>query len=327
MKVLVTGGAGYVGGAVSHALVDEGHDVTIIDDLSTGFEENIPAAAAFHVCSLHDVATVLTPGAGFDAVFHLAGKIEVAESVVRPDLFWHTNVTGTIALLEAVRAARTPRLIFSSTGSMYRADPDGAPLSEESPVAPINPYASTKLTVDLMLAGECTAFGLGAVSLRYFNAAGAVGSLGERHNPESHLIPIVLQAASGQRHELYLYGDDYPTRDGTCVRDYIHLADLARAHVLALGAIEPGRHEVYNLGSGTGYTNREVIDTVRAVSGRDVPVKVMDRRPGDAAVSVAATGKAERMLGWKPERSGLTEIVGDAWAFHCAIHGVDPSDD
>ncbi len=164
-------------------------------------------------------------------------------------------------------------MIFSSTGSIYRTDPNGAPLSEESPVGPINPYAATKLTVDMMLAGEATAFGLGAVSLRYFNAAGAVGDLGERHNPESHLIPIVLQAASGQRDELALYGDDYPTRDGTCIRDYIHVSDLASAHLLALAAMEPGRHEIFNLGNGSGYTNKQVIDTVQRVSGRDFPVE------------------------------------------------------
>jgi UDP-glucose 4-epimerase len=322
MKVLVTGGAGYIGSVVTHALVAAGHEVDVVDDLSTGFEENIPTGATLHKQSVHDVANVLRPGAGFDAVLHFAGKIEIAESVTRPDTFWHTNVTGTIALLDAMRIAGTPRLIFSSTGSIYRANPDGSPLSEDAVVAPTNPYAATKLTVDLMLAGESAAFGLAAASLRYFNASGAVGALGERHHPESHLIPIVLQAAGGQRDELLLYGTDYPTPDGTCVRDYIHVSDLASAHLLALDAIEPGRHEVFNLGNGNGYSNKQVIETARQVSGRDIAVRAVDRRPGDFMASVAASEKAHRMLGWKPARPALADIIGDAWAFHCYREGL-----
>jgi UDP-glucose 4-epimerase len=316
MKVLVTGGAGYIGSVVAHALVDAGHEVEIVDDLSTGFEENIPAAARLHKQSVHQIGDVLRPDAGFDAVLHFAGKIEVAESVVRPDFFWHTNVAGTTAVLDAMRAARTPKLIFSSTGSLYRADPDGAPLTEESVVDPANPYAATKLSVDLMLAGEAVAFGLAAASLRYFNAAGAVGSLGERHDPESHLIPIMLQAAAGRRDEVFLYGTDWPTADGTCIRDYIHVADLASAHLLALEAIEPGRHEVFNLGNGQGHSNRQVIESVERVSGRTLPLREVDRRPGDNMISVASSEKARRMLGWTPQHPDLDDIIGDAWAFH-----------
>jgi UDP-glucose 4-epimerase len=322
MKVLVTGGAGYIGGVVAHAFVDAGHEVVVVDDMSSGFIENVPVGAVLHRQSIHEIAEVLTPGAGFDAVVHLAGKIEVAESMSRPDLFWHTNVVGTTAILDAMRLARTPKLVFSSTGSLYAANPDGGPISEDSPIAPTNPYAATKLSVDMMLAGECAAFGLAAVSLRYFNAAGAVGQLGERHDPESHLIPIVLQAAGGQRDELFLYGDDYPTRDGTCIRDYIHVSDLATAHLLALDAIERGRHEVFNLGNGNGYTIKQVIDAARQVSGRDIPVRVVDRRPGDFVVSVAASDKAHRMLGWKPARPDLTDIIGDAWDFHRSRYGL-----
>ncbi|HEY1487999.1 MAG TPA: UDP-glucose 4-epimerase GalE [Micromonosporaceae bacterium] len=318
MKVLVTGGAGYIGSVVTHTLVDAGHEVEVVDDLSTGFEENIPAGATLHKQSIHDIAEILRPDAGFEAVLHFAGKIEVAESVARPDTFWHTNVVGTIALLSAVRAARTPKLIFSSTGSLYRADPNGEPLTEQSVVDPANPYAATKLTVDLMLAGESAAFGLAAASLRYFNAAGAVGRLGERHDPESHLIPIMLQAAAGRRDEVYLYGDDYATPDGTCIRDYIHVADLASAHLLALDAIEPGRHEVFNLGNGRGYSNQQVIDVVEQVSGRKLPIRTVGRRPGDNMVSVASSAKAHRMLGWTPRRPDLADIIGDAWAFYQA---------
>ena len=317
MKVLVTGGAGYIGSVVTHALAEAGHEVVVLDDLSTGFADNIPGGLEFHRLPVHEVARVLTPDAGFEAVLHFAGKIEVAESVARPDLYWNVNVAGSMAVLDAVRAARTRRMIFSSTGSMYDAAGAGK-LTEDAPVRPRSPYAATKLAVDLMLAGECAAFGLGAASLRYFNAAGAVGRLGERHNPESHLIPIVLQVAGGQRDVLMLYGDDYPTPDGTCIRDYIHVADLAAAHLLALAAIQPGRHEIYNLGNGDGYSNRQVVDAVREVTGRPVPVKIAPRRAGDAPVTVAASDKARRELGWRPAKPGLREIIADAWAFHQA---------
>ena len=317
MKVLVTGGAGYIGSVVAHDLVAAGHQVTVLDDLSTGFADNVPDDAEFRKLPVHDVGQVLTPGAGFGAVMHFAGRIEVAESVARPDLYWQVNVAGSMAVLEAVRAAGTPRMIFSSTGSMYDASGSGK-LTEDAAVRPRNPYAATKLAVDLMLAGECQAFGLAAASLRYFNAAGAVGRLGERHHPESHLIPIVLQVAAGQRDELMLYGDDYPTPDGTCIRDYIHVADLSAAHLLAVEAIQPGRHEVYNLGNGEGYSNQQVIEAVREVTGHAVPVKVAPRRAGDSAATVAASGKAHRELGWRPARADLREIISDAWAFHRA---------
>ena len=318
MKVLVTGGAGYIGGVVTHALVDAGHQVVVLDDLSQGYADNIPPGVEFHQLSVHDVGRVLTPQAGFEGVLHFAGKLSVEESVARPDLYWDVNVVGTIAVLKAMRAAGTQRLIFSSTGSMY--DPAGVAaggkLAEDAPVRPNNPYASTKLSVDLMLAGEATAFGLGAASLRYFNASGAVGPLGERHTPESHLIPIVLDVAAGRRDTLLLYGDDYPTPDGTCVRDYIHVADLCSAHLLALDALTPGTHEVYNLGNGDGYSNKQVVEAVREVTGRQVPVKLAPRRPGDAAATVAASDKARRELGWRPVKPGLHDIIADAWAFH-----------
>ncbi|HEY0937739.1 MAG TPA: UDP-glucose 4-epimerase GalE [Trebonia sp.] len=326
MKLLVTGGAGYIGGVVTHALVDAGHQVTVLDDLSTGFAETVPDGVAFHRLPVHQVGQVLTPDSGFEGVLHFAAKIEVAESVARPDLYWDVNVGGTMALLSAARVAGVQRLLFSSTGSMY--DPRSvAPLpgggfsklAEDAVIRPANPYAATKLAVDLMLAGECAAFGLGAASLRYFNASGAVGRLGERHTPESHLIPIVLQVAGGKRDQLMLYGDDYPTPDGTCVRDYIHVADLATAHLLALGAVTPGRHEIYNLGNGDGYSNRQVIEAAREVTGRPIPVKLAPRRPGDPAATVAASDKAHRELGWQPARPALLDIIADAWAFHQSV--------
>jgi UDP-glucose 4-epimerase len=328
VKLLVTGGAGYIGGVVTHALVDAGHQVVVLDDLSTGFAETVPDGTEFHQLPVHQVGQVLTPDAGFDGVLHFAAKIEVGESVARPDLYWDVNVGGTMAVLGAVRAAGTPRLLFSSTGSMY--DPASvvplpgggfSKLDENAVIRPKNPYAATKLAVDLMLDGECEAFGLGAASLRYFNASGAVLTgegvrLGERHTPESHLIPIVLQVAGGKRDQLMMYGDDYPTPDGTCVRDYIHVSDLAAAHLLALAAVTPGRHEVYNLGNGDGYSVRQVIDAAREVTGRPIPVKLAPRRPGDPAAIVAASDKARRDLGWQPGRPALRDIIADAWDFH-----------
>ncbi|MGH3663222.1 MAG: UDP-glucose 4-epimerase GalE [Micromonosporaceae bacterium] len=314
MKLLVTGGCGYIGAVVSQQLVEAGHDVTVIDDLSTGYRDNLPDGVRFHQMSVHQAAEVLVPGAGFEGVLHFAGKIAVGESVIHPDIYWDVNVRGSLALLDAVRAAGVRRFIFSSTGSVYGASDDR--LTEDSPTRPTNPYSASKLMVDMMLPGECAAYGLGAASLRYFNAAGAVGRLGERHDPETHLIPIALDVAKGKRDTLLLYGEDYPTPDGTCVRDYIHVSDLATAHLLALEAIQPGRHEIYNLGNGNGYSNRQVIDAVGEVTGNPLPVQMAPRRAGDAAVVVAASEKAQAELGWKPERAELTEIIADAWAFH-----------
>ncbi|MFG1642114.1 UDP-glucose 4-epimerase GalE [Amycolatopsis sp. NPDC049252] len=319
MKLLVTGGAGYIGSVVTRALQASGHEVEVLDDLSTGHRASVPDGVVFHRMSVHDVASVLTPEAGFEGVLHFAGRIEVAESVARPDLYWDVNVRGSLALLEAARAAHVRRLIFSSTGSMYRGEGDEK-LAETARVEPRNPYAASKLMVDLMLSAEAAAFGLGATSLRYFNAAGAVGELGERHDPESHLIPIVLQVAAGKRERLQMYGNDYPTPDGTCVRDYIHVADLATAHVLALEAIEPGRHEIYNLGNGSGYTNMQVVDAAREVTGHPIPVVLAPRREGDAVITVASSEKARKDLGWQPGRPALHDIVADAWTFHTQHH-------
>ncbi|WP_280246038.1 UDP-glucose 4-epimerase GalE [Nocardia abscessus] len=327
MKLLVTGAAGYIGSVVAHQLVQAGHEVEIIDNLSTGFRENLPAEATFHHLSIHQVAEVLTPDAGFDGALHFAASIEVAESVRNPEKYWHNNIEGSLALLRAIRAAQVPRLIFSGTGSMYTGDGRTA-FDEDAEVRPKNPYATTKATVDGLIAGECGASTtLGAASLRYFNASGAVRTtdgkhLGERHDPESHLIPILLQTAGGQRDSFTLFGTDYTeTRDGTCVRDYIHVADLASAHLLALESVQPGEFEVYNLGNGTGYTNREVIETVKEVTGVNFPVAVAGRRPGDPAICIASSEKAHRVLGWKPQRPDLSDIVSDAWEFHRHRHG------
>jgi UDP-glucose 4-epimerase len=319
VKLLVTGGAGYIGGVVTSQLVAAGHQVTVIDDLSTGHAD-VVADVEFHELPLRDVATVLTPDSGYDGVLHFAAKIAAGESVIKPELYWDTNIRGSLALLDAIRAAQVPRLVFSSTAAVY-GTPDLQTIDETTPTRPTNPYGSSKLAVDLMITGEAGAHGLAAVSLRYFNAAGASGHLGERHEPETHLIPIALDVAAGRREKLMLFGDDYDTPDGTCIRDYIHVEDLARAHLLALEHAVPGEHRIFNLGNGTGFSNKQVIDVVREVTGQPVPVEHAPRRDGDAVVVVASSAKAHAELGWRPQKPDLASIIGDAWTFHSAYYG------
>ncbi|MFD5892037.1 UDP-glucose 4-epimerase GalE [Streptomyces sp. NPDC060334] len=311
-KYLVTGGAGYVGSVVAAHLLEAGHEVTILDNLSTGFGEGVPAGATLINGRIQDAAEYLDPS--FDAVLHFAASSQVGESVADPGKYWDNNVGGTLALMTAMRDAGVRRLVFSSTAATYGEPVDG-PLTEASVTAPSNPYGASKLAVDHMIAGECVAHGLAAVSLRYFNVAGAYRGLGERHDPETHLIPLVLQVALGERESIAVYGEDYPTPDGTCVRDYIHVADLADAHLAALRVATEGEHLICNLGNGTGFSVREVVDTVRRVTGREIPAVVAPRRPGDPAVLVASARTARERLGWTPTRSDLTNIVTDAWNF------------
>ncbi|ATZ26291.1 UDP-glucose 4-epimerase GalE [Streptomyces lavendulae] len=311
-KYLVTGGAGYVGGVVAAHLLEAGHEVTVLDNLSTGFGEGVPAGATLVNARIQDAAEHLD--ASYDAVLHFAASSQVGESVVNPGKYWDNNVGGTLALLTAMREAGVRRLIFSSTAATYGEPADG-PLTETSATAPTNPYGASKLAVDHMIAGECAAHGLAAVSLRYFNVAGAYGEFGERHDPETHLIPLVLQVALGERESIAVFGEDYPTPDGTCVRDYIHVADLAEAHLSALRVAAEGEHLICNLGNGSGFSVREVIETVRKVTGRDIPETVGPRRAGDPAVLVASARTAQERLGWTPTRSDLTRIVTDAWNF------------
>ncbi|MFB7647023.1 UDP-glucose 4-epimerase GalE [Streptomyces sp. NPDC056084] len=311
-KYLVTGGAGYVGSVVAAHLVEAGHAVTVLDDLSTGFREAVPAGAAFIEGRIQDAARWLDPS--FDAVLHFAAFSQVGESVAVPEKYWSNNVGGTMALLAAMRDADVRTLVFSSTAATY-GEPVSTPITETAPTAPTSPYGASKLAVDHMIAGECAAHGLAAVSLRYFNVAGAYGRCGERHAPESHLIPLLLQVALGEREFISVYGDDYPTPDGTCVRDYIHVADLAEAHLLALDAATAGEHLVCNLGNGNGFSVREVVETVRKVTGHEIPEVVAGRRGGDPAVLVASAARAHERLGWQPSRADLAGIVADAWAF------------
>jgi UDP-glucose 4-epimerase len=317
VKVLVTGGAGYIGSTVTTLLLDEGHDVIVVDDLSTGHRDAVPTGATLVEGRVHDVAAdVVRPD--LDAILHFAAFIAAGESVGAPEKYWENNVLGSLRLLEAAREAGIPRFVFSSTANIY-GDPAELPITETAVAAPPNPYATSKLAVEHALTGYATAHGLAAVSLRYFNAAGALiranGSCGERHDPETHLIPNALLVAAGVKEKLPLYGDDYPTPDGTCVRDYIHVADLAAAHLAALGAVRPGEHRVYNLGNGTGFSNHEVVRAVRDVTGHPIPVEMAPRRAGDPAVLVASSEKARAELGWTPQQPGLREIIADAWTF------------
>jgi len=314
-KYLVTGGAGYVGGVVGAHLVEAGHEVVVLDDLSTGHRLSVPAGAAFVQGRIQDAADVLD--GSFDGVLHFAASSQVGESVADPEKYWRNNVAGSLELLSAMRKAGVRRLVFSSTAAVY-GEPESNPIKETARTAPTNPYGATKLAVDHMITSEADAHGLAAVSLRYFNVAGAHGVQGERHDPESHLIPLVIQAALGKRPHIAVYGEDYPTPDGTCVRDYIHVADLAEAHLLAVAAAEPGRHLVCNLGNGGGFSVHEVIESVRRVTGREITVVSAERRPGDPAVLVASAERARTVLGWQPSRADLDGIVADAWNFALA---------
>lgn len=314
MRLLVTGGAGYIGSMVAAQLLAAGHEVVVLDDLSTGHADAVPEGARFVHASLLDASALATAFAdGFDGVLHFAAKSLVGESVVHPEHYWRNNVVGTLTLLETMAAASVPRLVFSSTAAVY-GEPDRVPIPEDEPTRPTSAYGASKLAVDAMIGTFAMAHGLGATSLRYFNVAGASGRLGERHANETHLIPIVLQVADGRRAHVQVYGTDYPTPDGTAIRDYIHVEDLARAHLLALDASRPGRHAIYNLGNGLGSSVREVIEVARRVTGRPIATVDAPRRPGDPAVLVASSARIGEELGWSPRKPALDDMIGDAWA-------------
>jgi UDP-glucose 4-epimerase len=313
MKLLVTGGAGYIGSVVARQLVDAGHETVVLDNLSKGHKRAVPEDIRFVEADLLNVERVSEVLAGsFDGVLHFAAFSLVGESVEEPERYYRNNVCGTLNLLEAMREADVSRLVFSSTAAVY-GEPEEVPIPETSPTLPTNPYGGSKLAVDQMIRAVAEARGLAATSLRYFNVAGASGRFGEDHHPETHLIPLVLQAASGQRDSVKIFGTDYPTRDGTAVRDYIHVEDLGRAHLLALEAAEPGEHRVYNLGNGAGFSVREVIEAARRVTDRPIKAVESPRRSGDPAVLVASSDKIRSELGWKPEKPELEVMISDAW--------------
>lgn len=322
MRLLVTGGAGYVGSVNARILLENGHEVTIVDDLSTGNRDAVPTGTTFVEGRIADVAAEVLAAQPYDGVLHFAARSLVGESVADPAAYWHGNVGQSLALLDAMRATGTPRLVFSSTAATY-GEPEAVPIVETAPTRPTNPYGASKLAIDMAIASYCHAYGLAAVSLRYFNVAGAYDGFGENREIETHLIPLVLQTALGRRADIAVFGSDYPTDDGTAVRDYIHVADLAAAHGLALTHATPGRHAVYNLGSGRGYSVRQVIDVCREVTGLDIPERLADRRAGDPAVLVASSDRAIADLGWNPTRTDLTRIVSDAWDYTRALGDRD----
>lgn len=319
MRILVTGGAGYIGSVMTDVLVDAGHDVTVFDNLSRGYRDAVSPRAAFVEGNLLDTPLVLRTlrERRVDAVIHMAGDALVGESMVDPGRYYRNNLQAGISLLEAMRDAGVKPIVFSSTCAVYGV-PERTPLDESMPLGPINPYGESKAAFERALDWFHHAHGITVAALRYFNAAGAGARSGERHEPETHLIPIVLEAAGGARPHVTIFGGDYPTRDGTCVRDYIHVLDLADAHLLALDVLRRGepRVAIYNLGcGGDGHTIREVVDCAEQVTGKKIATVIGPRRAGDPPVLVASSEKARRELGWAPKRDDLRTIIGDAWRF------------
>ncbi|HUN90232.1 MAG TPA: UDP-glucose 4-epimerase GalE [Terriglobales bacterium] len=317
MKVLVTGGAGYIGSVVTSTLLSRGHQVFVYDNLSHGFRGAVPKKTDLIVGDIADRAnlTRVITTIGIEAVMHFAAFIEAGESMKVPEKYFRNNTVGSLSLLETMLEAGVRNLVFSSTAALY-GDPGHTPIRETDRLQPTNAYGESKLLVEHMLDWFHRIHGLQYASLRYFNAAGATEELGEAHRPESHLIPIVLQVALGKRDSISIYGTDYSTPDGTCVRDYVHVLDLAQAHLLALEALEQEPKQIYNLGSGRGFSVREVIETARRVTRHKIPSIESPRRPGDPAVLVASSEKIQSELGWRPEYAELEQIIASAWAWH-----------
>lgn len=334
MKVMVTGGAGYIGGTVAALLAQKGHNPVIFDNLSHGHSELLPPGVEFIRGDLADRAMLealfATGGEGnhdpFDAVLHFAAYIEAGESMVHPEQFFRNNTVGTLSLLEAMLSSGPRQIVFSSTAAVY-GEPESVPIPENAPLKPTNAYGESKLLVEQMLNWFNHIHAFRYASLRYFNVAGAPEgpggvTRGEAHTPETHLIPLILDVAAGRRASIKIFGNDYSTPDGTCVRDYIHVSDLADAHLLALSALEKRDRLIYNLGNGKGFSVQEVIESARRVTGHSIPVEVCPRRSGDPAVLVASSERAIRELGWQPRYSQLDDIVRTAWAWHKRLYNV-----
>ena len=314
MRVLVTGGAGYIGSVVAEELINNGHEVVVYDNLQKGHRAAVNRKATFVEADLLDGETLgrTIRGNAIEAVVHMAAYALVGESVQQPAEYYRNNVIGGVTLLSVMRDNGIKRIVFSSSAAVY-GEPGKQPIEESDPTHPTNPYGENKLAFERALAWDDEVYDLRYASLRYFNAAGATASCGERHDPETHLIPLTLQAAAGSRDEIEIYGDDYPTRDGTCVRDYIHVVDVAQAHIMALDVLGEGSR-IYNVGcGGGGYTVREVIETAREVTGRDIRTCVGPRRAGDPAVLIASSEKIKRELGWNPSQQDLRLIIQSAW--------------
>jgi UDP-glucose 4-epimerase len=318
VRVLVAGGAGYIGSVTVEQLVLAGHAVVVVDNLRQGHRAAVHPAAAFVQADLRDAATLAAAlrEHQVEAIMHFAAASLVGESMQRPELYFGTNVAGTLALLDAALAAGVRRIVFSSTAAVYGI-PEAVPIPEDAPLQPINPYGESKLMVERILGWYDRIHGLRSACLRYFNAAGASAAYGEDHRPETHLIPVILQVALGRRDHFPLFGADYDTPDGTCIRDYVHVVDLAQAHILALDALAE-RSAVYNLGSSHGYSNRQILDACRRVTGHPIPVVEGPRRPGDPPRLVADSARIRAELGWRPRYTDLDEIVATAWRWHQA---------
>jgi UDP-glucose 4-epimerase len=317
VKVLVTGGAGYVGSFTAKRLLAEGHAVVVLDNLSQGHREGVPKGADLVVGDICDAAFLddVFAQSDLDAVMHFAAETVVATSMTDPQRYFHTNVTGGLVLLDTMLRHGTQRLVFSSSAAVYGI-PEKAPIRENHPKEAVNSYGESKWLFECILKWYGRAYGLLHISFRYFNAAGSGHGIGEDHRPETHLIPIVLGAALGLRDGVTIFGNDYPTPDGTCVRDYVHVEDIAAAHVLALDHLESLRSDVFNLGLGRGYSVRDVVDVTKQVTGADFPVHLGPRRPGDPAVLVASPEHAQDVLGWRPQHTELTDIIRSAWEWH-----------
>jgi UDP-glucose 4-epimerase len=322
LRILVTGGAGYIGGTVAELLLAAGHEVVVYDNLCHGHRWAIPKAAKFVDGDIADRARLesIFAEAKFDGVMHFAALIEAGESMKFPEVYFRNNTVGTLSLLEAMNANGVNRLVFSSTAAVY-GEPETTPIVETAKLQPTNAYGESKLLSETMMKWMESQHGMRVARLRYFNVAGALSEeRGEAHEPESHLIPLVLDAAMGKRKAIKIFGTDYPTKDGTCVRDYVHVRDLAEAHLLAMSALADRGGLVYNIGNGEGFTVREVIDAVRRVTGREIVVEEEPRRPGDPAVLVASSEKIQRELGWQPKLAKLDDIIASAWAWHQKRH-------
>jgi UDP-glucose-4-epimerase GalE len=317
MNIFVTGGAGYIGSHTVRLLAEAGHRVRVYDNLSEGHAAAVPAGSLFEGDLADEKRLVEGLLDGFDCVMHFAAHCSVGESMEKPEKYYGNNVVGSLRLLLAMRKTGVKRIVFSSSAATY-GNPVKTPIPEDHPTEPINAYGQTKLDFEHALKYYAGAYGIGYAALRYFNAAGAApdAKIGEDHDPETHLVPIILQVALGRRDAVAIFGTDYPTPDGTCIRDYIHVYDLAQAHILAMEAIEPGKGRVYNLGNGAGYSVREVIETARRVTGHRLPVKEGPRRAGDPPALVASSEKITRELGWKPRFPDLQAIVETAWRWH-----------
>lgn len=316
MRILVTGGAGYVGGTVAQLLLDHGHQVVIYDNLCHGHRSMVPEGTEFVEADIADRTTLeKVLHTGIDGVMHFAALIEAGESMKKPEIYFRNNSASTLSLFESMLAANVSRLVFSSTAAVY-GEPESTPILEDAPLRPTNAYGESKLLVEQMLSWLNRIHGFRYASLRYFNVAGAIEGRGEAHEPESHIIPLILDVALGRRQNIKVFGEDYPTHDGTCVRDYVHVHDLARAHLLAFEALKDRSQLIYNIGNGEGFTVREVIESARRVTGHPIPVEECPRRPGDPAVLIASSAKIGKELGWTPAYSKLDDIIESAWKWH-----------